>query len=252
MSIICEFAKSKLLLALSLALLLSGAFVLTCKQQLTAHAESQSSLIRSLGLRSLAASSSPSFYMEIAHTQHAVINANNNNNNCVTTPKKGHGIARQVNSLSLSYSILNSFNCNLLWMACWSHSSCLLQFPLRLAFLMKNLKNIYDLINIFLNIFLIHIVSCEHCTTSYFIYNLELHALIKPTIIIYLYKLHLKCFLPSFPFRIQAHSRALHAVGAKTRATAGSNWTLFITYAVFYSSVTAKESAKRTGNARAL
>lgn len=159
--------------AIAGSLPLFGAFVLTCKQQLTAHAESQSSLslFCSLALRSLAASSSPSFYMEIAHTQHAVINASNNNNNCVTTPKKGHGIARQVNSLSLSYSILYSFNCNLLWMACWSHSSCLLQFPLRLAFLMKNLKNIYDLINIFLNIFLIHIVSCEHCTTSYFIYN---------------------------------------------------------------------------------
>lgn len=136
--------------AIAGSLPLSGAFVLTCKQQLTAHAESQSSLslLRSLALRSLAASSSPSFYMEIAHTQHAVINANNNNNNCVTTPKKGHGIARQVNSLSLSYSILYSFNCNLLWMACWSHSSYLLQFPLRLAFLMKNLKNIYDLLNI--------------------------------------------------------------------------------------------------------
>lgn len=104
--------------ALSLALLLSYAFVLTCKQQLTAHPESQSSLSlelsRSLALRSLTASSSPSFYMEIAHTQHAVINANNNNNNCVTTPKKGHGIARQVNSLSLSYSILYSFDYNLL------------------------------------------------------------------------------------------------------------------------------------------
>lgn len=87
-------------------------------------------------------------------------------------------------------------------------------------------RNIYDSIYgicykyIFKNI--PHSHSLILNTAQYYIFFLALSIFInnfcthetqnKPTIIISLYKLHLKCFLPSFPFRIQAHSRALCAV----------------------------------------